>query len=188
MAPPPVEDTSLLTQISEASKYAYARRRPWSELFSTASFSRPRSLAEATDRVRRHLVYFRINYAFILLALVLCSLLREPFSLIVVLAVAVAWYALYFFRSEPLVILNQSFGDGAVLAGLTVATALALLLTGVAGTILTAVAVGFAIVVLHGALRASDDLFLDEEEATRGGVISSAGYNSLPANNSGRSF
>lgn len=181
---PPVENTSLLTQISEASKSTYAQRRPWSELCNTSSFSRPRSFAEVTARVRRHLVYFRINYAIVLVAILLCSLLGTPTSLIVVLAVAIAWCALYFFRSEPLVVFNRSFSDGMVLAGLTVVTALALLLTGVTGTILTAAAVGFAIVVIHAALRGSDDLFLDEEEAVRGGVVSSAGYTSLPSNHS----
>ncbi|GLJ08525.1 hypothetical protein SUGI_0090460 [Cryptomeria japonica] len=185
MTPQSPPQPSLPTQIADAGKSLYAQRRPWSELISASNggtaFAKPDSFGDALARIRRNAAYFRINYAFLLLLMVLCSLLKEPVALLVIVTLAAAWCLLYLFRTEPLVVFDRSLSDGAVLAGLTLGTILALFLTGVTGTILMAVAVGALIVALHGAFRVTDDLFIDEEEAAQSGLLGHS-YTAIASN------
>lgn len=83
-----------------------------------------------------------------------------------------AWLFLYFLRDEPLVLLGRSIDDRIILAVLSVFTVGLLLLTGATGNILIALAVGVAVVLIYSALRRCDDLFLDEEQAAAGGLLS----------------
>eukprot|EP01018_Ginkgo_biloba_P025360 Gb_07381 [translate_table: standard] len=175
--------SSFLSQISETGRSVYAQRRPWSELYGTNAFGKPESFGDAVARIRRHLIYFRVNYAIIILTIVCLALLRQPFSLITVLGLLIAWCLLYFFRSEPLVLMNRSFGDGTVLTGLTIVTVVALLLTGVTSAIITALVIGSVIVLVHGAFRVSDDLFVDEQEAAAGGLLSARYSNVITSTN-----
>lgn len=84
----------------------------------------------------------------------------------------IAWIFLYFLRDEPLLVFSRSVDDRVILAGLSVLTVGFLLLTGATGNILIALAVGAAVVVVYSVFRRTDDLFLDEEEAVAGGLIS----------------
>lgn len=59
--------------------------------------------------------------------------------------------------------MNRVIDDGTVLLVLSGATIGFLLLTDVTVNIVVGVAVGVMVVLLHGAVRRTDDLFLDEE-------------------------
>lgn len=60
--------------------------------------------------------------------------------------------------------MNRVIDDGTVLVVLSGATIGFLLLTDVTVNIVVGVTVGVMVVLLHGAVRRTDDLFLDEEE------------------------
>ncbi|KAM0992317.1 hypothetical protein ACFX13_010750 [Malus domestica] len=154
------------------SQSVYPTRRPWPELFSLTSFSVPSNYADAMARIKRNTAYFRVNYTMVALFIVFLSLLWHPISMIVFLIVLVAWLALYFFRTTPVALYNQSLDDRVVAIALGLVTVVALVFTHVGLNVLVALIVAVVIMGLHAAFRVTEDLFLDEETAAENGLAS----------------
>ncbi|XP_074576929.1 PRA1 family protein B1-like [Curcuma longa] len=157
----------FLSRLSDSVQRSLSNRCPWSELVDRSAFSRPESLSDAASRLRKNLSYFRVNYAAIIAAVLAVSLITNPFSLVVLLALLAAWCLLYLFRpsDSPLVIFDRTFSDRETLAGLVLATVFVLFLTSVGSLLISALVAGSAIVGVHGAFHVPDDLFLDDREA-----------------------
>ncbi|XP_066334022.1 PRA1 family protein E-like [Miscanthus floridulus] len=144
---------------------AAGRPRAWREVLDPTAFSRPESCGEARARVRRNLAYFRANYALSALVLVFLGLVYRPVSMLVFLALFLAWLGLYFGRGDgdPLVCLGRDVDDRVVLAVLSAATVLAVALTRAGLNLLVSLVVAAAVIGLHAAFRVN--FYLDERDA-----------------------
>ncbi len=132
-------------------------------MFNFRSLGLPSKFAEAISRIRTNVGYFRMNYSIIVLLILFLSLLWHPISLIVFIVMMAAWLFLYFLRDEPLEIFGRVIDDRVVMIVLAVLTVVFLLLTHATVNILVALLIGAVVVVVHAAVRKTDDLFLDEE-------------------------
>ncbi|KAK1428961.1 hypothetical protein QVD17_17802 [Tagetes erecta] len=164
---------ALMNHISETVRSGVSSRRPWSELVDRTAFSKPESISEAAGRIRKNYSYFRVNYLSVIGGVVGFSLLTNPFSLIILLALLAAWLFLYLFRPSdpPLVILGRSFSERETLGLLIVSSIVVVFLTSVGSVLISALLLGTALVSAHGAFRTPEDLFLDEQDPP-----SSAGF------------
>lgn len=165
---------AYLGRLSDAVRPALSLRRPWSELLDRSALSRPDSLSDAAARLRKNLSYFRVNYLIVVAAVLAVSLASNPVSLLVLLALLAAWAFLYVFRpadSPPLVLMGRQLSDRETLLALVGLTVFVVFLTSVGSVVVSALAVGSAIVAAHGAFRVPEDLFLDDQESAAGSGV-----------------
>ncbi|XP_010556885.1 PREDICTED: PRA1 family protein D-like [Tarenaya hassleriana] len=164
----------IISGFKETAESITGAARPWRDFLDLSAFSLPSSVADATTRVTQNLAHFRVNYSFILLFLLVLTLITHPIAILAFIAVGLAWFFLYFAREDPLTIFGFSVDDGVVavlLIGLTIA---ALVTTGVWLKALSTVGFGVLFVILHAALRGTEDL-VDDLESPYGPMLSGVG-------------
>ncbi|KAI3828663.1 hypothetical protein L1987_02771 [Smallanthus sonchifolius] len=178
--PSPTSPSTLFARARLHTENFVAKRRPWRDFFDYSALSRPISYEDAMARIRQNLNYFRVNYSMVMLILIFLGLIYHPISMIVFLIVFVAWFFLYFFRDarSPIMVFNRVIDDRVVLISLSLLTIFALAFTSVGVNVLVSLIIVVAVVGLHSAFRSPDDLFLDEQEAAEGGLLSVVGSDS----------
>jgi len=156
--------------------------RPWGELLDLAALSVPNKYDEAMAHLKHNTSYFRANYALTVLVIVFLGLIYHPVSMVAFIVVFVGWMLLYFSRdgNDPIVISEKVVDDKIVLVVLSLVTILALVYTDVGENVLVSLIIGLLVVGAHAAFRSTDELFLDEESARRGGLVSSAAPGNRP--------
>ncbi|XP_010476929.1 PREDICTED: PRA1 family protein F1 isoform X3 [Camelina sativa] len=143
-----------------------ATRRPWKQMLDLRSFNFPRKLATVISRVRANTVYFQTNYTIVFLFSVFLSLIWNPFSLLILLALLGAWLFLYFLRDEPLAVFDREIDHRIVLIGMSVLTLSILFLTDAKLNIAIAIVAGTVSVLSHAAVRKTEDLYNQNDEKT----------------------
>ncbi|XP_022739539.1 PRA1 family protein D-like isoform X1 [Durio zibethinus] len=166
--------STLISGLKETARSVTAIRRPWRDFLDITAFDFPFSFSDATTRIAQNLTHFRLNYTIILLLILFLSLIFHPLSLLTFLVILLAWFFLYFARDsqeQPVVIFGFTINDWLVIGALIGLTVAGLVLTGVWVNVLVAVAIGCSLVVLHAALRSTDDLLMDDLESPYGHVL-----------------
>lgn len=143
-----------------------ATRRPWKQMLDPRSFNFPRKLATAISRIRDNTVYFQTNYTIVVLSSVFLSLIWNPFSLLILLALLGAWLFLYFLRDEPLTVFDREIDHRLVLIVMSVLTLSILFLTDAKLNITVAVVAGAAAVLSHAAVRKTEDMYQNDSETS----------------------
>ncbi|AED90370.1 P family protein B5 [Arabidopsis thaliana] len=179
---PPVV-RAFVNGVTETVCGGLSRSRPWSELLDRSAFTKPDSLSEAGTRFRKNSSYFRVNYVCIVALILGFSLLAHPFSLILLLCLAASWLFLYLFRpsDRPLILFGRSFSEYETLGGLILSTIAVIFFTSVGSVLISALMIGIATICVHGAFRAPDDLFLDEQDHAASGFLSFIGVPAIPS-------
>ncbi|ESQ36501.1 hypothetical protein EUTSA_v10008893mg [Eutrema salsugineum] len=165
----------VISGIKETAQSITGAARPWGDFLDLSAISFPSSVADATTRLTQNLTHFRVNYIIILSVLLALTLITRPIAILAFVAVGLAWFFLYFAREESLTIFGFTVDDGVVallLIGLTIAS---LVTTGVWLRALTTVGFGVVILILHAALRGTEDLLTDDLESPYGAMLSTDG-------------
>ncbi|CAN8305838.1 unnamed protein product [Cochlearia groenlandica] len=167
---------TLTARAKQTTQSMISTLRPWRELLDLSAISLPRKYDEAMARLKHNASYFRSNYSLAVLAVVFLGLVYHPISMLAFLVVFIGWILFYFSRdsNDPILISGKEIDDPIVLGLLSLLTVLALVYTNVGENVLVSLIIGLVLVGAHGASRGIDDLFLDEESARRGGLISTA--------------
>ncbi|KAG7646676.1 P family protein F1 [Arabidopsis thaliana] len=152
--------------INQHKRSGLATRRPWKQMLDLGSFNFPRKLATVITRIRANTVYFQTNYTIVVLFSVFLSLIWNPFSLLVLLALLGAWLFLYFLRDEPLTVFDREIDHRIVLIIMSVITLSILFLTDAKLNIAVAIVAGALAVLSHAAVRKTEDLFQTDEETS----------------------
>ncbi|XP_068311079.1 PRA1 family protein G2-like [Pyrus communis] len=137
-----VSGSDAITRSIKNLNDAVSRRRPWSEFAS--SISRLDSLSSALTRIQTNANHFRVNYLLLIASCGALSLIGSPRWLLVTAAVVGLWLVIYVCREDHLsglVKVTLGLGVGLVLCG------------------------------VHGLLRNTEGLFLNENEAASQGLI-----------------
>ncbi|KAG2305373.1 hypothetical protein Bca4012_061915 [Brassica carinata] len=143
-----------------------ATRRPWKQMLDLRSFHFPRKLASVITRIKTNIVYFQTNYTIVVLFSVFLSLIWKPLALLILLALIGAWLFLYFLRDEPLTVFDREIDHRVVLIVMSVLTLSILFLTDAKLNIAVAVVTGVVVVLLHAAVRKTEDMNQNEDETS----------------------
>ncbi|KAH8495671.1 hypothetical protein H0E87_018737 [Populus deltoides] len=125
----------------ETTKPLTSGRRPWSVFLDLTLLNLPFSIHDITTRITQNVLHFSVNYSIILLIILSLSLLNHPLVLIALFITLIAWLSLYFSREEPLWFLGY---QNVVVGG----------------------GIAVVLMLLHAALRSTDDLVADDIETS----------------------
>ncbi|GMY27263.1 PRA1 family protein D-like [Fagus crenata] len=133
--------------------------RPWRDFLDSTSLSLPSSLSDATSRISQNLNHFFLNYALLVLLVLIPSLLYHPLSLFLLLFAA--WLFHFFSRFQPGALFGFTIDQRRIVALFGVMTIVALFFTNVWLDVAVLLLVAAVLVSLHAAFRATDDLNQD---------------------------
>jgi len=164
---------ALFSRLRDVGANIVAERKAWTEMVDRSSFGKPASFADATSRLRKNTVYFRVNYLIIILIVTAVCMALNPSALAVLGLLGVLWLYLFVVRQAPLVLGGRTFSNQEkFIAMVVISVVVVFFLTSVGTLLFTAIGISAALIGLHGALRVPDDLFLDESEMEKGGLFS----------------
>lgn len=162
-----ISSNTNLLYVSETKERIHAGlgvTRPWKEMIRPSHFKLTSSFFDTLQRINTNAKHFRANYVIIILFILFLSLLGNPTSLIILIAMMIGWLYLYFLRVTPLVIFGYQIDERLVVISLLLITIGLLVLTDVTHNVIVGMCVALGVVLIHAILRETEDLFtLDEE-------------------------
>ncbi|KAJ1421085.1 Prenylated rab acceptor PRA1 [Sesbania bispinosa] len=159
-----VSSNLLVSQAKDRIQAGLGTTRPWKEMIQPSQFKIPPSIFGSIQRVNTNAKHFRANYVIIILVVLFLSLLGHPFSLIMLIVMMIAWLNLYFLRDTPLVIMRYEIDERLVVISLLLITVGMLVLTNVTYNVIVGMCVALVVVLIHGVMRETEDLFTMDED------------------------
>mmetsp|Transcript_3216 Transcript_3216/g.6986 ORF Transcript_3216/g.6986 Transcript_3216/m.6986 type:complete len:199 (-) Transcript_3216:1186-1782(-) len=126
--------------------------RPWSEFANSSQMSVP-SVSEIRDRVEQNSQYYIYNYATILVALSVITVLVSPLSILGLVAILGAYTFLYILNPDRIQVGPVSLDQRTKGAALALFALIILWLTGAGSTFITLLCVVGCVSVVHMLLR-----------------------------------
>ncbi|KAH7519191.1 PRA1 family protein F2 [Ziziphus jujuba] len=163
-AAPPSSNLELISQATQRIQASLGTRRPWMEMIQPHYLALPSTFGQTVDRIKANAAFFRMNYAIITLFILFVSLLWQPMSLVVFIIMMAAWLFLYFLRDDPLMVCGRVIDDRVVMMALLLSTVIALFFTKARNNLLVALSAALGVIVLHGALRETENFFSEDEQ------------------------
>jgi hypothetical protein len=159
----------IMSRSLESVRIALEPRRPWAEMTDLSAFSKPESLGDAADRIRKNWWHFRLNYGIVIAAVFALRLVVHPFYLLLLVSILAGWTYLYFVRTNAVVVFGRTLSETELLLFATLLSVVLLLMAGIVSLLITSLLIGIGFTLIHGAFRAvPDDLFLHDQDAPSG--------------------
>jgi len=159
----------IMSRSLESIRIALEPRRPWAEMTDLSAFSKPESLGDAGDRIRKNWWHFRLNYGIVIAAVFALRLVVHPFYLLLLVSILAGWTYLYFVRTNAVAVFGRTLSETELLLFATLLSVVLLLMAGIVSLLITSLLIGIGFTLIHGAFRAvPDDLFLHDQDAPSG--------------------
>lgn len=140
--------------------------RPWITFFNSANFRKPPSLTRLTKRILANVEYFKSNYLFVYIGLVLYCLITSPLLLIAVSASAGVGYLLHLRSKEGMKIniLGRDLPLGQQYALVAICSLPVFYLAGAGAALFWVFGASFFLIGLHAAFYNIDALIASQED------------------------
>lgn len=144
--------------------------RPWSEFVNTNNFKSAASLPRLTSRFVRNLDYFKSNYIFVFIVLMIYCLITSPFILFVLAGVA---YASHKVRKAqtPVSIFGHQLTTAHQIMALNVASVPVLFLVGAGSALFWTLGASCFVISLHAIFYNIDGVVTEESEGFLSEVV-----------------
>lgn len=170
MGSAPIASNNVLTAVAgrlkEYSMSVVKQQKPWTEVVDRNALSKPANLTEALGRIKKNTAYFRVNYLLVVLTTCAVTFVMNPSSLLVLATLLAAWVYLLFVRTQPLVIGGRQLSEREKVLGMAAVSFITIFfLTSVGTVFFSSLSFSLAVILLHGAFREPDNLFIDDQES-----------------------
>ncbi|KAK9208768.1 hypothetical protein WN944_001128 [Citrus x changshan-huyou] len=170
---PELSSQPLSTRVKRLIESGFGTPRPWDEFIQIQSINLPTSFANFIERIQSNAAFYRMNYAVIILSIIVVSLFWNPVSLIILIILIAAWLFLYFLRDgDRLVVYGFVIDDRILMTALLLGTIAFLFLTDVTKNIIIGLCIGTVVIAAHAGFRSTDDMFSADDEERLGSLQS----------------
>lgn len=170
---PELSSQPLSTRVKRLIESGFGTPRPWDEFIQIQSINLPTSFANFIERIQSNAAFYRMNYAVIILSIIVVSLFWNPVSLIILIILIAAWLFLYFLRDgDRLVVYGFVIDDRILMTALLPGTIAFLFLTDVTKNIIIGLCIGTVVIAAHAGFRSTDDMFSADNEERLGSLQS----------------
>ncbi|TMW51987.1 hypothetical protein DOY81_002905 [Sarcophaga bullata] len=144
--------------------------RPWSEFLNTNNFKTAASMPRLTSRFVRNLDYFKSNYIFVFIVLMIYCLITSPLILFVLAGVA---YASHRVRKAqtPVSVFGHQLSTGHQIMALNIASVPILFLVGAGSALFWTLGASCFVISLHAVFYNIDAIVTEETEGFLSEVV-----------------
>ncbi|XP_013108170.1 prenylated Rab acceptor protein 1 [Stomoxys calcitrans] len=144
--------------------------RPWSEFLKTDNFKSAASMPRLTSRFVRNLDYFKSNYIFVFIVLMIYCLITSPLILIVLAGVAFASHKVKKAQA-PVSVFGHQLSTAHQIMALNIASVPILFLVGAGAALFWTLGASCFVIALHAIFYNIDGIVTEETEGFLSEVV-----------------